>query len=73
MRSPEQDREEDAIASARWRQAALTVPMLALSAGLGVPLADPAAIPQAAGAAVSLLRAWTTNDRRVNGGRTDGR
>jgi hypothetical protein len=73
MRSPEQDREHDAIASDRFRQAMMRVPMLALSAGLGVPMADPAAIPQAAGVAVGLLRSWKESYLRTQGGRTDGR
>jgi hypothetical protein len=68
MSSPDQDREKDATQSARWRQAMMTVPVLALSAGLGVPMADPAAIPRAAGASVQLLRSWTVNARRVKEG-----
>jgi hypothetical protein len=73
MRSPEQDREQDAMQSARWRQAAFTVPVLAISAGLGRASADPAAPPRAKRAGANLLQSWKANHRRVMEATCDAR
>lgn len=72
MPSLHDERAQDTTDSARWRQAMLVVPMLALAAGLGAPMADPAAVPHAITDTANLLRAWGRNARRVMGGRTHG-